>query len=142
MNRRCFFALAGLGPVFAKTTPQAEVYKLFSDLASALSAGNAVAFMKWFDPKMEGYAKLEDDITALMAQDIVSASIEVVRNEGDAQRRTVDLDWYLVIISQQPTGPTVRRRQNVTCQLELRKKKWAIVSLKPLAFFTPPGRTR
>jgi hypothetical protein len=138
MDRRSFFVVTGLWPVFGATTPETEIYKLFAALASALSQGSAAAFLKPFDPAMEGYAKLRQDISALMAQDLVSAVIEVTRNEGDAQHRTVETDWRLVIMSQQPIGPTVRRSEKVTCQLERRKKKWIIVSLKPLALFAPP----
>lgn len=138
MNRRRFLMVTGLCPAVWAATPDVDIYNLFADLATCLSSGDAKAVMKPFDPSMEGYATLRSNIYALMVQDVVSASIEVVSNEGDAQHRTVQLDWHLVIISQQPTGPTVRRREKVTCKVELRKKKWVIVSFTPLELFKPP----
>jgi hypothetical protein len=148
MNRRRFLVLTGfwpavlatsLRPATCSTTPEFEIYTLFADLATDLSSGDAKNAMKRFDPNMEGYGTLRSNIYALMVQDVVSASIEVLSNEGDAQHRTVQLDWRLVIINQQPTGATVRRREKVTCKLELRKKKWIIVSFAPLDLFKPPA---
>jgi hypothetical protein len=138
MDRRTFLLLTGVWPLFAASDPAAEIYNLFGKLATDLSTGDAKAFMKPFDSSMPDYGRLQSYIYALVAQDTVSASISVVKNEGDEQHRTVELNWHLVIISQQPTGPTVRRKEQVTCQLELHKKKWVIVKLTPLSFFAPP----
>ena len=94
--------------------------------------------MKFFDKQMEGYATLRNNIGALMAQDVISTSVDVQDNQGDEQHRTVEVSWYINIISQQPLGPSVRRQEKVICGLERRKRKWIITSLKPLSFFAPP----
>jgi len=115
-----------------------EVWDLFTQLASALSEGNPVQFLKAFDRSMAGYRILEADVTALLSQAEVQSSIEVLSGEGNGAARMVELDWFLQIVEQQDAAGSTRRRERVRCRLSKQKKKWLITGLDPLALFAPP----
>jgi len=59
----------------------------------------------------------------------IGSTIDVIRDEGDDQKRTLDLDWLLKIDTDNP------RRQVVQCQVEKQGKKWKITKLEPVNFF-------
>jgi len=138
MQRRAFL-LAGLASA-ASPGPAEEMRTLVSRLAAALSEGNASAFLKVFDRSMKDYSRLERQVTALVAQNDVTSSIEFLTDEGDDRVRRVELDWFLEIRTRQDTGVFARRRQVVKCRVERRQKgRWTIVSLEPVEFFNAPG---
>lgn len=122
-----------------------QVVDLFTDAAAALSTwnpagtiseGNVVGFLKCFDPAMPGYERLQADVQALLRQATVLTSIEFLSDEGDKQRRTVQLDWFMQIHDNSDAS-VVRRRETVKCTLEQRKKHWRITSFEPLSLFAP-----
>jgi hypothetical protein len=115
----------------------ADVVDVFASMAAALSDPNVPEFMKNFDKDMPGYDTLKIQIRALLTNADVSSSVEPVKDEGDESKRTVDLDWYLQIRSQYPTGPIVTRREVIHCELRKQGKHWKIVSLEPMEFFAP-----
>jgi len=106
-------------------------------MSGGLSAVNVAQFMDEFDPDMPGYEDLKANVAALVNQAEVTSSIEPVRESGDDSKMSVDLDWFLQARSLVEHGPIVERRQVVHCELRKIKKKWKIVSLKPLEFFAP-----
>ncbi|MBZ5607090.1 MAG: hypothetical protein LAP38_02445 [Acidobacteriia bacterium] len=116
---------------------QADVLDVVASMAAALTAVNVPEFMDAIDKDMPGFDTLRDQVTALVNQAEVTSSIEPIRNEGDDARRTLDLDWYLEVRSLLQDGPIVRRREVIHCELRKQKKKWKVVSLKPLDFFAP-----
>ena len=118
-----------------------EVFDLFTEMASALSEGNALAFLKPIDRSMPDYQKLQDNVVALVAQNDLASSIEVLKEQGNEKRREVELDWFLEIRSHEIHGPYERRRKIVKCQLERDKKKWKIVALEPIDLFAPTSTT-
>jgi hypothetical protein len=113
---------------------------LFASMAQALSAGNPSDFLAPFERSMPGYRKLESQVFALLSQAEVASSVELVQDQGDDQRRRVELDWILEIRSHLPAGPSEHRRQLLKAALTRRGKSWKIVSLEPLSFFAPPNR--
>lgn len=115
---------------------------VLTEMAGALSEGNITAFLKPIDRSLPKYAELRDAVNALIEQNYVISTIEVLRNEGDDNRRSVDLDWFLQVEGKQPAASLRRRRQIVRCRLEKKKKKWFVVGLEPVEFFAPlkPGR--
>lgn len=131
------FLMAIAAPMLA--TPEQEVLDLFTTLASALSEGNALAFLDRLDHSMPDYGKLERYIQALTEQDEIVAAIDVIKNEGDDQTRAVEVDWLLQIRSRAETGPLVRRREMVKCRLVRAKKKWKVASFEPITLFAPPA---
>ncbi len=115
-----------------------EIVDVVSTLANALSTVNAPKFMDAIDKSMPDYDKLKNDVAALMNQAEVTSSIEILQEDGDETRRTVDLDWYLEVRSLSPDGPIVRRREIIHCELVRKDKKhWKVAWLKPLGFFAP-----
>jgi len=115
-----------------------EIVDVVSNMANALSTVNAPKFMDAIDKNMPDYDKLKSNVAALMNQAEITSSIETVKDDGDENKRTVDLDWYLEVRSLLPDGPIERRREIVHCELVRRDKKhWKIVSLKPVDFFAP-----
>ena len=70
-----------------------------------------------------------------MNQTEITSSVEPLKDQGDATKRSVELDWYLEIRSLAPDGPIARRRDVVQCELKRDGKHWKIVSLKPVEFF-------
>jgi hypothetical protein len=107
--------------------------EVFRTASQALANQDADAFLDTFDPKMPQYEKLRDEIQELfgMAQEIGS-TIDVITDEGDEQKRTLELDWLLKIDNNEP------RRQIVKCQVEKQGKKWKITALEPVEFFKAP----
>lgn len=123
-----------------------DVWELLASAARALceataleppNRGNAAPFLSYFDRKMPGYETLRENVTNLVAQADLQASLEPVRNEGDDRARDVDLDWTMRITSLVQGMTSTERRQVVKCRLEKQGKKWRIVSIAPLAFFAP-----
>lgn len=114
-----------------------DVWSVLTDAASALSEGSAMRFLALFDRSMPDYRVLEANITALVNQDRVQSSIELLSDEGDSTKRMVELDWFLQVVEQQDTAGLTRRRERVHCRLAKRGKKWLIASIEPLAFFAP-----
>jgi len=129
--------MALAAPLLADT--RQEILDLITELASALSEGNGLAFLDHIDRAMPDYQKLEQSILALTEQNEVSAAIDILKQEGDDRTQTVELDWLMQIRSREDSGPIERRRETVKCRAERKKKNWKIVSLDPIALFAPPA---
>ena len=114
-----------------------EVLDLVADLASALSAGNVSLFLKPFDPKMPGYAKLRENVTGLIAQGEVQSLSDPLEDEGDDRRRVVQFNWTLRLARGPQSASFARREQVVKCTVEKQGGKWRIVELAPIEFFAP-----
>jgi murein L,D-transpeptidase YcbB/YkuD len=128
MRFQALLIVAGLMAVGQNRPPeQMEVFRLVSE---ALANQDAEAFLDQFDPKMPQYEKLRNEIQDLfgMAQEIGS-TVDVIMDEGDELKRTLELDWLLKIDTDEP------RRQIVKCQVEKQGKKWKITALEPVDFF-------
>jgi hypothetical protein len=124
-----------IAAVFASADAHDDVNELVTSMAAALTDANVSKFMAAFNKDMPGYGTLENNVTALVKQGEVSSSIQTVTEQGDDQARSIDLDWVLEVRSLEQDGPLVRRREVIHCELRKEKKRWKIVSLKPLDFF-------
>lgn len=122
----------------ARAAAPPDVLDFFRATAEALSLSHsedpcfpssARPFLDRFDPSMPGYAELRDDVEALVAVARVGSAIEIIVDDGDDRKRSLELDWVLEVEDRQP------RRQVLKCTIERRGKKWAITSLEPLDFF-------
>jgi len=136
LARRAFL-MALAAPLLADT--RQEILDLITELASALSEGNGLAFLDHIDRAMPDYQKLEQSILALTEQNEVSAAIDILKQEGDDRTQSVELDWLMQIRSREDSGLIERRRETVKCRAERKKKNWKIVSLDPIALFAPPA---
>jgi len=113
-----------------------DIVDVFASMTAALSEDNADGFMKPFDRTMPGYADLKRQIAGLILDYTISSSIEPIGDEADGVKHSVDLDWYMELTSRVETGPTLRRRKVIHCELRMDGKHWRILSLKPLSFFS------
>ena len=110
-----------------RPAPQMEVFR---DIAEALANRDAEAFLDQFDRKMPDYETLRAEIRELLGviQEI-GTTIDVISDEGDEQKRSLELDWVLKFDTDDP------RRQIVKCRAEKQGKKWKITALDPVEFF-------
>ena len=116
--------------------PPADVLDLFREAAEALANDDANTFLATFDPNMAGYAVFRDEIVGLLAAHDVGSTIEVVNDEGDDQKRSLDLDWLLVISEKNAAnGKKETRRRVLKCRIERQGKQWKITALEPADFF-------
>jgi hypothetical protein len=136
MTRRVLLAIPLAAYCHAADAAQ-EVVDLIADLAASLSAGNVALFLKAFDPKMPGYAKLRENVTGLIAQGDVQSFIDPVEDEGDERRRVAQFDWTLLMHRGQEATSFARREQVLKFSVEKRGGKWRIVELEPIDFFAP-----
>lgn len=122
-----FLIVAGLLAGQDRPAPQMEVFR---EVAEALANRDAGAFLEQFDRQMPHYETLRDEIQELLAvTQEIGSTMDVITDEGDDQKRSLDLDWLLKIDTDDP------RRQIVKCQIEKQGKKWKIISLEPIEFF-------
>ena len=132
-------ALLLIGATLALAETRQELIDVFGVMAAALSENNPAVFLRAVDPSMPGYPGLARAVKALAAQNALSSSIEIAKQEGDDRVQNVELDWLLEITGKDQSHLFVRRQTIVKCRLERRAGKWRIVSLEPAGFFAPPG---
>jgi hypothetical protein len=136
MTRRLLFLLS-LAAILHADSRQ-EVLDLITNAAAGLSEGKPEVFMEAFDPRMPGYDKLNDAITAIASTYTIENSIEVTSSEGDDTARALVLDWILRVDSRTAGFGSTHRQETVKCSLRKTGKKWRIVAFEPGALFTPP----
>jgi DNA-binding transcriptional MocR family regulator len=122
-------SLLAAAVMFAQEHPAPQM-EVFRDIAEALANRDADAFLDQFDRKMPGYEKLRDEIRELLAvTQEIGTTVDVISDEGDEQKRSLELDWVLKFDTEDP------RRQIVKCRAEKQGKKWKITALEPVEFF-------
>jgi len=130
------WALFLIAATMAWAEPPADVLELFREAADALANDDANTFLAKFDRNMTGYAAFRDEIVGLLAAHDIGSTIEVVNDEGDDQKRSLDLDWLLVISEKNSgNGTNETRRQVLKCRIERQGKQWKIAALEPVEFF-------
>jgi len=110
-----------------RPAPQMEVFR---DIAEALANRDADAFLDQFDRQMPDYETLRAEIRELLAvTQEIGTTVDVISDEGDEQKRSLELDWVLKLDTAAP------RRQIVKCQIQKQGKKWKITRMEPVEFF-------
>lgn len=117
----------------AARADDSDILEIFAPLASALSDGDAVAFMRPIDKSMPDRDKLSDNVNALIAASEVTSSVELIRVDGEK----VELDWSMQIKSRGGIGVTAQRQQTVTARIDSKKR---ILEIGPIEFFGPAVR--
>ena len=130
MNKLLLVLLVGACLTAAgQDRPPAQM-EVFRAVSEALANLDADAFLAQFDQQMPDYDKLRDEIRELVATaQEIGTTIDVITDEGDDDKRMLDLDWLLKI----DNGDA--RRQIVKCRVEKQGKKWKITALEPVEFF-------
>jgi murein L,D-transpeptidase YcbB/YkuD len=128
MKAAVLFAIA----LLAYAEPPPAVLELLRTATEALANGDANAFLRHFDPAAPGYAALRQQVTALVAATGASSTTEVTRDQGDTQKRRLDIDWVLRV------GASPRKRATIVVTVELRGTSWKITNFEPADFFSAP----
>lgn len=138
MTRRAIlFALAAL-PASA-ADPAQQAWDLLTGMASTLSTGDAVGFLRAFDPAMKGFDDLRAAVTALVAEAEIESTIDPIQNTGDDRVRTLQVQWSLRLIGRSDLQRVTDRQATVTMRLERQRGKWKVVSFEPASLFAPPS---
>src|SRR5437868_13638985 len=106
-----------LASVAKAQTPQA-VLDVFKVAAETLAARDVPRFLEQFDPAMKDYDVLRQRVTLLVGEEGAESSIEVVTDEGNDQRREMQIDWLLRV----GTGTPKRGMLKIT--VERRGRAW------------------
>jgi len=113
-----------------------DVLNVFTSAAESLVSDAAASFLDSFDRNMPDYAALQENVKGLLAAYDVGSTIEEVSDAGDDHKRTVELDWLLILTQKGATNSAQQtRRQIVKCTVERRGKQWKITALEPVDFF-------
>jgi hypothetical protein len=136
MTRRLLLLLVPV-VLLRAADPARDSAAVITSLAASLTAGNVQEFIAPFDPAMPGLDRLRAGVAALAAQGETQSFIEVTKTEGDEHARTLELTWELRILRTGDATISARREVRVTCKLELRGKRWRIVTFQPIDFLTP-----
>ena len=116
--------------------PPADVTRFLRTAAEALTGDDASGFLAMFDSSMPEYGTLRGLVQGLLAGHDVGSSIEVVNDEGDNQKRTLELDWLLITSEKAANHSNgISRRQIVKCRIERRGRQWKITAFEPVEFF-------
>jgi hypothetical protein len=131
-------AAALLLTMLALEDPPKDVIDFFRSVAATLSAADrsmegarsrATEFLEHFDKSMPGYAEFSGQIEAMVGAGEVATTINFINTDGNEKKRTLDLDWLLLLEGQGP------KRAVIKCTIEKRGKKWKITSIAPIEFF-------
>jgi hypothetical protein len=123
--------------------PLAETREVLAAFAGALANDNVQDALTNVSKSLHDYDIFARNLRALLQQNDVTSSISPVSNEGDDQKRVLQLDWYLEIRSKSGELGLVRRRENVRCTVERSpKKKWMLTAIEPSRLFEPPQQQR
>ena len=114
-----------------------DVTDVVTTLASALSDSNPQHFLAALDREMADYRQIERAVTALANDTAINCSVDLIGTRGTETAREADLDWYMVLRSQQDQNLIERRRTKVTVKMEKRGKKWLVTAFSPLSVFAP-----
>lgn len=133
MTRRLLITVAMTCGLLAAGEAEDDITAVVSTLASALSDNNPLLFLKSLDKGMPDYGTIERNVNALAGDTQISCSVDVIAVRGTE----ADLDWYMVLRSQQDQNLIERRRTKVTIKVEHRGKKWVVTGFSPVSVFAP-----
>jgi len=138
IRRRALLAALLAAPLRAQD-PEREVWDVLGSMAAALGEGDAARFLRSVDNEMPGYQDLRAAVSALVKVAEVESAIDPVENDGDARRRTLEVDWQMHLVSRADLQELTVRRATVKCVLEKQGRDWKVVSFTPRDFFAPPS---
>ena len=128
-KRLALLAVAFMAGAVAQT-PE-TVMDMFRTAARALAEQDVRRFLDQFDAGMKDFDVLRQRVTLLVASEGAESSIEVVRDDGDDQRREMQIDWVLRV------GTGASKRRVVKFTVERRGRVWKITAADPVEFFSP-----
>jgi len=135
MSRVAILALLACVPLMGDA--EQDITAVVSKLAYALSDNNPAQFLKALDRDMPEYRQIENALTALASDTVISCSADLITNSGSDTAQQADFDWYMVLRSQQDQNLIERRRTKVTIKIEKRGKKWLVTAFSPVSILAP-----
>ncbi len=127
--------LALPAPADAQENSAARTLK---DASRALQADSPAAFLSYFDRRAwEDYARLETYVVALISQNDLASSVQVLENRQEGEDRVLRVDWLVQISPRNGLGKVENRREILSLRLAPSKKRWKITGLAPVEFFRP-----
>jgi hypothetical protein len=129
--------LVGLLIFLAAPLSSAEPQDAIAQLASALSQNDSVNALAVFDSKMPGYSEIESNIGALVTQADIVCAIDILEEKEEGAGKVLDVDWYMDVKSQAPSGPVQRRRERVALRMALLRGTWKITAISPAKILEP-----
>jgi hypothetical protein len=113
-------------------------WDLLESAARLLSQRDAPAagFLSAFDSKFPGYESLRDGAESLAGRGEVDSTVGLTTDEGTDTARTLEVGWTFEVVNPDTGMRILQRESPVTAKLERRGKRWVIVSIAPIEFFT------
>jgi hypothetical protein len=106
-----------------------DVLDAVSPLATALSNGDADAFMRRIPDDAPNRSQLADYVQGLIGQAEITCSVRLL----NVEKERAELDWLMDIKGRATQSILERRKGKVVVVV----RKRAIVSLEPVEFFKP-----
>ena len=125
MTRRTALLL----PALSWADERTDVLDAVSPLATALSNGDADAFMRRIPDDAPNRSQLADYVQGLIGQAEITCSVRLV----NVEKERAELDWLMDIKGRATQSILERRKGKVVVVV----RKRAIVSLEPVEFFKP-----
>ena len=122
-------AAALMFATFGALLAQSPALEPLRSAAEALAERDAARFLNQFDPAMKGYETLREQVGALVAADGAASTLEIVSEQGDQRRKTLEIDWLLRV------GPGAAKRRILKFVVERQSRAWKITSLDAVEFF-------
>jgi hypothetical protein len=139
-RRACCLSLVSLAGALA-ADPENDARERIMVAARALADGSVPVFLDCFDRTAANYQALRTNVTGLVAEAELQCSVDVLSNEGNAQARTIELDWLLRITPRGGFGDPVERNSRVTSKVAKQGRRWRIVAFEPVSLLAPlPAR--
>ncbi len=110
---------------------------LLANMAAALSEGNEISFISYLDKSTPDYQDISNNVGALLAQDEVAASLDVLSESGDDEKLEALVDWFVQITSRDGFNRVTRRRMRVKVTEKKIKGKWKITRMDPYSILDP-----
>ena len=124
-----------VGPAAAQDKSATRALK---DASRALQADSPAAFLSYFDRRAwEDYARLETYVVALISQNDLASSVQVLESRQEGEDRVLRVDWLVQISPRNGLGKVESRREILSLRLAPSKKRWRIIGLAPVEFFRP-----
>ena len=125
-------------PGFFSPPDVSGAWDLLQSAARGLSQASTpvVGFLAAFDSKLPGYEALRNGADALAAQGEVDSTIGLTADEGTDTARTLEVEWTLEVVNADTGIRILQRESDLTFKIERRGKRWVIISIAPLDFFT------
>jgi hypothetical protein len=142
--------IASFEPVALFAPPHGrEAWDAVSGLAADLQLASRAAdgreendipnVLSRFDPAMAEYSEVEVNVRGLASAWLVEPALQLTSNEGDDDRRSLEIDWVMTLTNPLDNGRSLRKEETVKCVIAKRGKKWLIVSFAPLTLLGPPA---